>query len=109
MLHTGTAVELQVFVDLALLARDRRLVQRELHLAGAVGNDLAHQRGVLRRYVVTDELRHVRKPHHPVVEVDPLVHAAEFDITHAMVDGLEHSLARMHDRLTANKPRQVRP
>ncbi len=40
------------------------------------------------------ELGHVGESHDPVVEVDPLVHLAEFDIADDVVEGLEDSLGR---------------
>ena len=82
----GAAVELQVLVDLRLLLGDRRLVDRELHLPRAVGDDLRHQRGVLGGDVVAHELLHVREAHDLVVEADPLVHPAELDVADAVVD-----------------------
>ena len=87
--HAGAAVELEVLVDLALLLADRRLVERELHLAAAVRDDLAHQGGVLGGDVVADELLHVGEAEDAVVEADPLVHLAELDVADDVVDGLE--------------------
>src|SRR5882757_3084752 len=48
MLYAGAAVEFEVFVDLRLALADCRLVQRELDLAAAVRDDLAHQGRILR-------------------------------------------------------------
>ena len=86
VLAAGAAVELEVLVDLRLLLRDRRLVERELHPVVAVRDDLAHQRGVVGGDVVADELRHVREAHDPVVELDPLVHLAELDVADDVVE-----------------------
>ena len=92
VLAAGAVVELEVLVDLRLLLRDGRLVERELHPVVAVGDHLAHQRGVVGGDVVADELGHVREAHDPVVEVDPLVHPAELDVADAVVEGLEQPL-----------------
>ena len=73
VLAAGAVVELEVLVDLRLLLRDRRLVERELHpVVAGLRDDLAHQGGVNGGDVVTDELRHVREAHDPVVELHPL-------------------------------------
>src|SRR5680860_79532 len=92
VLASGAVVELEVLVDLRLLLRDRRLVERELHPVVAARDDLAHQRGVIGRDVVADELRHVREAHHLVVEPHPLVHLPDLDVADAVVDGLEEPL-----------------
>ncbi len=92
VLAAGAVVELEVLVDLRLLLRDRRLVERELHPVVAAGDHLAHEGGVLGGDVVADELGHVREAEHLVVEGDPLVHPAELDVADAVVDGLEQPL-----------------
>ena len=102
----GAAVELQVLVDLRLLLAHRRLVERELHLPRAVGDDLRHQRRVLGRDVVADELLHVREAEHPVVEADPLVHPAELDVADAVVDRRERRRPGGDDRVAADEARQ---
>src|SRR5689334_7463785 len=89
VLGAGAAVELEVLVDLRLLAPGGRLVQRELDLAAAARDDLAHQRRVVGGDVVADELGHVREAHDPVVELDPLVHGAQLDVADHVVDRLE--------------------
>ena len=70
----------------------RRLVERELHPVVAARDHLRHQGGVVGGDVVADELGHVGEAHHPVVELDPLVHPPELDVAHAVVDGLEEPL-----------------
>ena len=109
MLDAGAAVELQVLVDLRLLLRDRGLVDRELDLERAVGDDLRHQRAVLGGDVVAHELLHVGEAHDLVVEGHPLVHPAEFDVADAVVDGLEGALGgRLDDRVGGGEAGQVR-
>ena len=93
VLGAGAAVEVEVLVDLRALLADRRLVERELDPVVAAGDDLAHQRGVLGGDVVADELGHVGEAHDAVVEVDPLVHAAELDVADDVVERLEQPLA----------------
>ena len=110
------AVELQELVDLRLLLADGRLVERELHLAGAVGDDLAHQRRVLGGDVVADELGHVGEAHDPLVEGHPLVHPAQLDVADDVVDGLEEALGlqpgrdggAVHDRAAGHETGQER-
>ena len=85
-------VELEVLVDLRLLARHRRLVERELDPVVAVGDDLRHQRRVVGGDVVADELGHVHEAHDLVVELHPLVHPAQLDVADAVVDRLEQPL-----------------
>ncbi len=104
----GPAVELQVLVDLRLLAGHRRLVERELDLAGAVGDHLAHQRRVVGGDVVADELGHVGEAHDPLVELHPLVHPAELDVADDVVDGLEEPL-RLQARVDRRLPVDDRP
>ncbi len=109
VLDARAAVELQVLVDLGLLLGDGRLVDRELDLEGAVGDDLRHQRAVLGGDVVAHELLHVREAHDLVVEADPLVHLAEFDVAHAVVDRLEGAPGgRLDDRRGGGEAREVR-
>ena len=80
------AIPVEVLLDLALLLAGRRLVDRELDPAVAVGHDLRHQRAVLGvddLVVVVDELGEAE---HVAVEVDELVHLAEPDVADAVVD-----------------------
>jgi hypothetical protein len=77
----------------------------------AVRDDLAHQRRVVGRDVVADELGHVGEAHDPVVEVDPLVHGAELDVAHDVVERLEEplgsTLALLVRRAAGDVPGQV--
>ena len=82
----GVVVPVEELLDLALLLARRRLVDRELHPAVAVGHDLRHQRavvGVDDLVVVVDQLREAE---HVAVVVDEPVHVAERDVAHAVVD-----------------------
>ena len=64
---------------------------------------------VLGRDVVAHELLHVREAHDLVVEADPLVHPAEFDVADAVVDGLEGAVGgRLDDRVGGGVAGQVR-
>ncbi|GAA3061299.1 hypothetical protein GCM10020000_50550 [Streptomyces olivoverticillatus] len=84
-----------------------KLVERELHLAGAVRDDLRHEGGVLGGDVVAHELLHVGEGHDVVVEADPVVHLAELDVADAVVDRLEEPVAGLDDRLGGDEARQV--
>ena len=86
VLAAGRAIPVEVLLDLALLLARRRLVDRELDPAVAVGHDLRHQRrilGVDDLVVVVDQLGEAE---HVAVEVDELVHLAEPDVADAVVD-----------------------
>src|SRR4029077_19497847 len=79
-------VVVEELLDLALLLAGRRLVDRELDPAVAVGHDLRHQGRVLGvddLVVVVDELGEAEDV---AVEVDELVHVAELDVADAVVD-----------------------
>ena len=112
VLRARALVELQILVDLRFALGNRRLVERELHLAGAAGDDLAHQRRVVGGDVVADELGHVREAHDALVELDPLVHLAQLDVADDVVDRLEEALglnarldggAAIHDRVARDE------
>ena len=86
VLRAGVEVVVEELLDLALLLARRRLVDRELDPAVAVGHDLGHQRRVLGvddLVVVVDELGEAEDV---AVVVDELVHVAEPDVAHAVVD-----------------------
>src|SRR5262245_39603555 len=87
VLHARAAVELEVLLDLALPLPLGGLVDRELDLPGAVRHHLRHERRVLGRDVVVREVRELREAEDARVEVDPLVHTAELDVAHDVVDG----------------------
>ena len=63
-----------------------RLVDGELDLPRAVRHDLGHERRVLRLDLVVAEVEDVRHPEDPLVELDPLIHPAELDVAHDVVD-----------------------
>ena len=64
----------------------------ELHPVVPIGDNLAHERRVVGGDVVADELGHVHEAHDLVVVAHPLVHLAELDIAHDMVERLEDPL-----------------
>ena len=86
VLHARPVVELQVLLDLALPLALGRLVDRELDLPLAVRHHLGHESRVLGRDVLVREVRELREPEDARVEVDPLVHTAELDVAHNVVD-----------------------
>src|SRR5512133_2820890 len=89
VLHAGSVVELEVLLDLALALALCRLVDRELDLAAAVRHHLRHQSRVLGLDLVVAEVDDVRHPEDALVELDPVVHATELDVTDDMVERLQ--------------------
>src|SRR5712691_1727895 len=86
VLAAGHPVPVEELLDLALLLAGRRLVDRELDPAVAVGHDLRHERAVLGvddLVVVVDQLAEAEDV---AIERDELVHLAEPDVANAMVD-----------------------
>ena len=62
---------------------------RELDAAGAVLHDLRHERGILGADVLVVEVDELVEAEHVLVELDPLVHLAFFDVADDVVDGGE--------------------
>src|SRR3954454_5117304 len=94
VLGAGLAVVADDLLDLALLLARRRLVDRELDPAVAVGHYLGHQGAVLGMddlVVVVDQLAEAERV---AVEVDELVHVAQPDVADAVVDLEEAQPAR---------------
>ena len=89
----GPAVEVQVLVDLALLAARRRLVDGELDGERAVGHHDGHQGAVLGGDVLVVEADVAREAEHAAVPVRPVVHPAEFDVAHHVVDAEQPGVA----------------
>ncbi len=86
VLHAGTAVEVQVLLDLRLLAARGRLVDRQLHLAGRVLHHFGAQRGELGRDVLVVEADQLLEAEGARVVVAPGLHLAPADVGHAVVD-----------------------
>src|SRR4029079_15780190 len=99
VLRPGVEVPVEELLDLALLLAGRRLVDRELDPAVAVGHDLRHQRAVLGvddLVVVVDELAEAERV---AIEVDERVHVAQPDVADAVVDLEEAETPRRGGRL----------
>ena len=94
MLGAGAAVELEVLVDLRLALALGGLVDRELHAAVAVGDDLRHQRGVLGRDRLVGEVEHLRHAEDVLVELHPRLHRAQLDVADDVVDREQADVAR---------------
>ena len=106
VLGAGAAVELEELVDLRLALALGGLVDRELHAAVAVGDDLRHQRGVLGRDRLIGEVQHLRHPEHVLVELDPRVHVAELDVADDVVEREQPGVGRaVLARLVAGEER----
>ena len=103
VLRAGAAVVLEVLVDLRLALALGRLVERELHAAVAVGDDLRHQRGVLGRDVVVGEVEHLPHPEDVLVVLDPLVHVAELDVADDVVDREQAGVAARRCRAARSR------
>ena len=86
VLRARAVVELEVLLDLALPLPFGRLVDRELDLPLAVRHHLRHQRRVLGRDVLVGEVDHLRHAEDALVELDPVLHAAELDVADDVVD-----------------------
>src|SRR5215831_2132067 len=89
VLHARPVVELEVLLDLALALALGRLVDRELDLAAAVSHHLRHQRGVLGLDLVVAEVDDVRHPEDALVELHPVVHTAELDVSDDVIEKLQ--------------------
>ena len=105
VLRAGALVELEVLVDLRLAAALGRLVERELHDAATVGDDLGHERRVLRRDLLVGEVDHLAHPEDVLVVAHPLVHPAELDVADDVVDAEQHPavLGPVRDGLVAGQ------
>jgi hypothetical protein len=105
VLGPGALVELEVLVDLRLALALGGLVDRELHEALAVADDLGHERRVLGRDVVVGEVDHLGHPEDVLVELDPGLHRAELDVADDVVDGQQHAavLGAVVDGLEAGR------
>ncbi len=102
-------VELDVLVDLALALALGGLVDRELDLALAVRHDLRHERRVLGLDLVVAEVEDVRHPEDALVELDPVVHLAELDVSDDVVDVREAEPPGNSVRRRRYVPRLERP
>ena len=106
VLGAGAAVELEELVDLRLALALGGLVDRELHAAVAVGDDLRHQRGVLGRDRLVGEVEHLRHAEDVLVELHPRVHVAELDVADDVVEREQAGVGRaVLARLVAGEER----
>src|SRR6476661_205844 len=87
MLGPGTAIELDVLLDLRLsLFALSGLVDRELDVVLAVRHDDRHESGILCRNVLIVECDVTEKAHDIAIEVTPLAHLPKLDVTHDVID-----------------------
>ena len=89
VLHTSAFVVVDVLFDLALLATFGWLIDGELDVAVAVGNDLGHEGGVLGGDIFVIKSEEQFEAHHVFVKFDPLVHLAPAYIAYAVIDIFE--------------------
>ena len=109
MLDAGTAIEVEVLVDLRLLLSLRRLVDRELDPLVPVRHHLRHQRTVLRRDVLVVEGDEILEAHHFLVEPDPDIHLAELHVADAVIHVLQAGFLRLEVRLLLHEPGHEQP
>ena len=100
VLDAGSAVEVEVLLDLGFAAAFGGLVDGELDVAVAVGHDLRHEGGVLGGDVVVVEVLVEAEAHDFGVEVDPLVHGVPADVADDVVDVEEADGRAMWSSLT---------
>jgi len=81
----GSAVVLEVLVDLGLPLPGRGLVDRELHLPAPVRHHLGHERGILRGDILVVEVLELREAHHVAVVRDELVHVPQRHVPHDVI------------------------
>ena len=89
MLDAGTAVKLQILLDLGAPARLSRLVDGKLNSPVAALNHFGHQSCVLGADVLIVEMDQLGKAHDMLIKADPIVHLAFFDITDDVIDRFE--------------------
>ena len=87
VLHAWATVEFQVLLDLRLSSSWRGFVDGELNTPTAILHDLRHERGIFCADGSIIEVDELCKAEHTLIESDPLVHFAQFDIAHNVVDG----------------------
>src|SRR5437660_5711014 len=87
MLRAGAAIEVQVFLDLRFAPPLRRLVDGKLDAPAAVLHHFGHERGIFGADGSIVEVDQLRKAHHALVKADPLVHLAQLDIAHDVING----------------------
>ncbi len=85
----GVVVPVEVFLDLRLLLARGGLVDGHLDEALAAGHDLGHQGGVVGGDVLVVEGHEHLEAEDVLVEFDPVVHLAEFDVADEVVGVLE--------------------
>ncbi len=104
----GARVELEVLVHLRLALSFGRLVDGKLDAALAVGDHLGHERGILGGDLLVGEMEHLGEAEHALVVRHPLVHAAQLDVAHRMVElGQEPQVSAAGDGGEAREKRPV--
>ena len=86
MLHSGRAVEVEIFLDLALAFAGGGFVDGHLDQTAAVPHHLRHQSRVLGRDRLVIKVAKEDKAEDVLIELDPSVHLPELDVADDMVD-----------------------
>ena len=90
VLHArGVVVPVEILLNLALLLTSSRLIDRHLDEVIAARHDLRHQRGILSADVFVIEVLEHREAEDFFVPLHPVVHLAQFNITHCVIDKLQ--------------------
>src|SRR5579862_7070901 len=110
VLHTGTVIILQVFLDLRFALALSRLVDGKFHALVAIAHHLRHQGRVLRADVLVVEMLEQAEAHHIAIEIHPAVHLVPTYVAHHVVDMFQPYRAAHRVRLVdGNKAREKRP
>ncbi len=86
VLHSRSAVEIEVLFDLRLAAALRGLVDRKPNALVSVRHDFRHQCRVFGRDVFVIEMLEHAEAHDMLVEFDPGVHLAPADVADHVID-----------------------
>src|SRR5206468_2009069 len=81
---------------LGLLTPFGGFVDGEFHPPRAVLHHLRHERAVFSRDVLVVERNKLREAHYPGIILDPVVHLAELDIEHLVINRLDPSRHARH-------------
>lgn len=86
MLDAGASVEIEVFFDLTFLFTLGGFVDGEFDVAVAVADDFTHEGGIFCGDILVVEGDEEVEAHDVLIELDPFVHHAEFDVADAVID-----------------------
>ena len=85
MLHTRTAVIIQILLNLRFAQSIRRFVDGEFDAATSTRHHFRHEGRILGGDVVVIEMDVLRESHHVFVEIDPVLHVSQFHVADAVI------------------------